>query len=400
MEFYILPIGKISSYFEAGDEFQVIGRIKSTQNVKKIDFYLKSSGSTFATLTLEKSPISKANSFGNFNLRENLPSSSTHYMTLTVSATITKKDNSTETLGGSDTINFLGHRVNPVITDCEFTRCDESGNDDMQGAYARLINLTITTEAGRSSELTDLSVSISPAPGGGSASSFTPGGYSGSSKPTSYSDSGTPSSSGWFLGSRTFLERTEYSVTLTVTSGPERSSYTAVISPAFAKLHISGNRTGGVAIGQFSTSYQEDAYGNPIDGIPKFEVAPDHTTYLYGPTYIEGVRITPETCENDATVETGWRWLNGKKIYRYVYDGIKMQGSYLDDWDNMDEVISIHGTAHRSDGQWVPFPSTRRDGFLIPYIDAQGNLMTNITDTSGTYDNVIVIIYFTKVIES
>ena len=60
--------------------------------------------------------------------------------------------------------------------------------------------------------------------------------------------------------SGTFVNGSVYSFLLVVTDGIETASAMCVVDRAFANLHLSGQSTGGVAIGKFSAS----AYGNPL----------------------------------------------------------------------------------------------------------------------------------------
>ena len=58
----------------------------------------------------------------------------------------------------------------------------------------------------------------------------------------------------------TFANGSVYSFLLVVTDGIETASAMCVVDRAFANLHLSGQPTGGVAIGKFSAA----AYGNPV----------------------------------------------------------------------------------------------------------------------------------------
>ena len=58
----------------------------------------------------------------------------------------------------------------------------------------------------------------------------------------------------------TFVNGSVYSFLLVVTDGIETASAMCVVDRAFANLHLSGQPTGGVAIGKFSAA----TYGNPL----------------------------------------------------------------------------------------------------------------------------------------
>ena len=58
----------------------------------------------------------------------------------------------------------------------------------------------------------------------------------------------------------TFANGSVFSFLLVVTDGIETASATCVVDRAFANLHLSGQSTGGVAIGKFSAA----TYGNPL----------------------------------------------------------------------------------------------------------------------------------------
>ena len=58
----------------------------------------------------------------------------------------------------------------------------------------------------------------------------------------------------------TYANGSVYSFLLVVTDGIETASATCVVDRAFANLHLSGQSTGGVAIGKFSSA----TYGNPL----------------------------------------------------------------------------------------------------------------------------------------
>lgn len=71
------------------------------------------------------------------------------------------------------------------------------------------------------------------------------------------------------------------------------------IFKAFANLHLSGRKNGGVAMGGFSSA---------TDDAPKFECF--YPAYFYGGVALGGLKdISTEE------VDTGTKWLNGKRIY-------------------------------------------------------------------------------------
>lgn len=105
------------------------------------------------------------------------------------------------------------------------------------------------------------------------------------------------------LVTRTFSNGLDWYFLLAFGDAWETAVAPASIARAFANLHLSGASTGGAAFGRFSSS---------AEGNPKLES--EYPIYAYGG--IEGV-----TNYAAGEVSTGGRWIDGKPIYRYVFDG-------------------------------------------------------------------------------
>lgn len=115
------------------------------------------------------------------------------------------------------------------------------------------------------------------------------------------------------------------------------------VSPAFANLHLAGYKSGGVAVGQFSTS---------SNGYPKFECA-------YPAFFREGYK---DYSTEDIVVG---RWINGKPIYRIVsYDdttysfpqGADTTRQVPTHATNVDMVISLNVMRVANTGAYYPVP--------------------------------------------
>lgn len=94
-----------------------------------------------------------------------------------------------------------------------------------------------------------------------------------------YSESPEHSSNLRLFQGATFNAGSKYTLTFEFGDDIERVSQTVVVDRAFAKLHIAGASTGGVAIGMFSSAMEEN---------PKFEVAENHRSIFYGPVEFLG----------------------------------------------------------------------------------------------------------------
>lgn len=133
------------------------------------------------------------------------------------------------------------------------------------------------------------------------------------------------------LISETFEKSTDWDLVLWFGDAYESITLAVVLPKAFANLHLSGTSTGGACFGGFSKS---------TEGTPLFE------SYFPARFYggIDGV-----TNYGLSEVETGGRWIDGRKIYR--------------------RVVEVNVTAHNSMVNVFVFPEEiemiRLDGYVI-----------------------------------
>ena len=104
---------------------------------------------------------------------------------------------------------------------------------------------------------------------------------------------------------QTFSNGSDWGFYLTFGDEFESVSAGAQIFKAFANVHLSGKKTGGVCFGGFCTSQE---------GEPKFEC--HYPAYFYG-----GIALGGNQDYSEEEQDTGMKWIDGKKIYRRTFTG-------------------------------------------------------------------------------
>ena len=160
-----------------------------------------------------------------------------------------------------------------------------------------------------------------------------------------------------------------YTVTLTLGDAVDQVAFADAVMRSFARLHLSGTSTGGVAVGKFSAA---------TEGHPLFEVAEDHESIFYG-----GIRGV--TNYESGEVATGGTWVDGKPIYRYVWRGlVTFPGPYAVNLPfTPEEIVSMRGMALLSIGaRPIPTAHTNTGYVIMVYMDRDVKSRLNIS--SGT----------------
>jgi hypothetical protein len=168
--------------------------------------------------------------------------------------------------------------------------------------------------------------------------------------------------------------------------GDEFESVTAPLTDpfllprSFANVHLSGKKNGGVCFGSFSKATDEN---------PLFQC-------YYPAEFEEGIKggFTYESGE----VRTGGKWIDGKKIYRYVFVG---------DSDNelptlpfkISNLISASGTLKGSDGSFRPIPYSyygSSNWTACFYVDGNNKINLQLGSGYAGKQTVIIILEYTK----
>lgn len=169
----------------------------------------------------------------------------------------------------------------------------------------------------------------------------------------------------------------------------ENSGLRTGISKAFANVHLSGRKTGGVCLGGFSTS------GN---GEPKFES--HYPGYFY--KGIDGVNIFVED-----EIATGGRWIDNKPIYRRVISlpavaADRTSTDAVATIENLDQMIDFYGMVQRTSGMWYPL-SFRAMGNVAAYavdvyVKQDGGVVLR-TGTSTALNGGHMVCFYTRTID-
>jgi len=132
----------------------------------------------------------------------------------------------------------------------------------------------------------------------------------------------------------TMQKNTDWDLVLQFGDQYESSTAAIVVSKAFANLHLSGASTGGVCIGGFSKA---------TEGYPLFQ--------CYYPAQFHG-GIDGVTNYSLDEMETGGRWIDGRKIYRRVVEVNAAAGSMADVFVFPEEIemINLGGYVIRGGG--------------------------------------------------
>lgn len=157
------------------------------------------------------------------------------------------------------------------------------------------------------------------------------------------------------------------------------------VSKSFANMHLSGASAGGVCFGSFSKSTEDN---------PLFEC--HYPAVFYG-----GISGVTSYAEGEA--ETGGRWIDGKRIYRYVLKAetsLSGAGGVIGTLPSaIDALISASGTLKRSSGiaHPVPYAYYGSLNYAACYlVEADGSIQLHLGSSySGTH-TVIIVLEYTK----
>lgn len=159
------------------------------------------------------------------------------------------------------------------------------------------------------------------------------------------------------------------------------------VSEAFANVHLSGRKNGGVAFGRFSSATDEE---------PKFEC--NYPAYFYGGIALGGMKDF-----STEEVDIGVKWLNGKKIYAktMVYTGAAGNTAYSLNlpagveavW--LDAANSVHFNAN---GQSYG-PNTVVSGTEVFFCILNNSGVTFLTRLS-TGGDFYIRVFYTKTVDS
>ena len=150
-----------------------------------------------------------------------------------------------------------------------------------------------------------------------------------------------------FLPKDIFSVDNRYQLDVTITDYfGQSATITGYVDKAIFRFRVAEN---GVAVGMNTTGTAEHK---------KFEVADTHESHFYGG--IAGVTNYPAAGVEELT---GGKWIDGKAIYRFLWQGTtthKKTQKVMTNFPNditPDTVISLTGMLKRSDGEWMPIPN-------------------------------------------
>lgn len=165
----------------------------------------------------------------------------------------------------------------------------------------------------------------------------------------------------------------------------ESAAMTLTLSRAFANVHLSGASTGGVCFGSFSRATENN---------PLFQ-------NCYPAEFYAGIRggFTYDPGETD----TGGSWIDGRKIYRYVFTG----ESALDGASGVigslpskiGALVSAFGTMKSSDGSVRPIPFgsfSSLNGSAGFYVDGGGAINLQLGSGYSGRHTINIILEYTK----
>lgn len=158
----------------------------------------------------------------------------------------------------AQSISYLTYRISPAAKMVDFERYALSGSTyvkDDEGTKV-LGKLAISLAEGRTvSDITTAQVVITS--DAGTTQTLT---LSTTVLTAALSDGGYVESSPGLFSSITFNTAYNYTLTFTIGDAYDRAVFSVLVARSFANLHLSGQPTGGVAIGKFSAA----TYGNPL----------------------------------------------------------------------------------------------------------------------------------------
>jgi hypothetical protein len=165
----------------------------------------------------------------------------------------------------------------------------------------------------------------------------------------------------------------------------ESVAATLLVSRAFANVHMSGSRSGGVCFGSFSKAAQ---------GAPLFQC-------YYPSEFYGGIKggLSYETGE----VRTGGKWIDGRDIYRYVLvkeitlsGGDEKVGSLP---SKIGTLISANGALNKADGAAWPVTYAYYGGLTWTVnfdLDADGSIYLRMGSSYSGAHTVVIILEYTK----
>ena len=180
----------------------------------------------------------------------------------------------------------------------------------------------------------------------------------------------------------------DYTLTLTLGDDYDQATFADTVMRSFARLHFSGAKNGGVAVGMFSSS---------TDDKPKFEVADTHESFFYGGIY-------GATNFEAGEVKTGGRWIDGKPIYRY---GVTLNAqstgktkSYPLPFE-VDTLLSIYGGYYAKDKNvHGVFPDVGQTDEFAVVADVYNNQFRVLLGKSRSISGGSAVIEYTRAASS
>lgn len=167
--------------------------------------------------------------------------------------------NGDETMNpNSQAISYLTYRISPAARLVDFERYALSGSSyvkDDEGTYV-MGRLALSLAEGRTAS--DITVARAVVTSdGGTSNTIT---LSSAVLTAALTDAGYSESSPGLFSSITFNTAYNYTITFTIGDAYDQAVFSVLVARSFANLHLSGQPTGGVAIGKFSAA----TYGNPL----------------------------------------------------------------------------------------------------------------------------------------
>lgn len=169
----------------------------------------------------------------------------------------------------SQAIRYLTYRISPAAKTVQFERYALSGSTYVKNDEGTKVmgKLAISLAEGRTvSDITTAKVVV--ASDAGTSQTIT---LSTAVLNAALTSNGYVESSPSLFSSITFNTAYNYTLTFTIGDAYDQAVFSVLVARAFANLHLSGLKTGGVAFGRFSSATLN---------IPKFES--DFPAYLYG----------------------------------------------------------------------------------------------------------------------
>ena len=310
VDFNITPdIGKA---LFPGDTIAINGTVKcNTLNVKTFDFWAGDDLFSFNWYEEINLSVAKGKT-GTFSMTFKVEADDSFFLLMrqrTVRKyfvfSVQSADDYGETTDGSEAhyFNAFRYHLDPKILAMDFERATPEGEwaDDGQYLQCKTLKIAINPQADQS-DITRATITCAGSDGSSRSVDLTQEQLAAALA----SDGCSETEPGIFADFVSSLG-VDYTLTLTLGDDYDQATFTDAVMRSFARLHLSGAKMGGMAVGMFSTATDEQ---------PKFEVAETHMTYFYGCASIHGL--------NEYALgehPTGGHWIDGRPIYRWIWTG-------------------------------------------------------------------------------